>query len=165
MSPFKVLSPQKILFWYAIFLSVRNSSPKQAHTTPRHYSVLVPKYPVSRITPYSFLRNRLKQVNDAAVKHLSSLRALYRLSLGSGGGGVANPGFGRGDTGVFSEGTSAASAADPHPHLTALATVLGEGSKLMARLAESSLGQGVEEPVVQLLHDDSKAQVCTIYFG
>ena len=120
---------------------------------------------MSRITPYSFLRNRLKQVNDAAVKHLSSLRALYRLSLGSGGGGVANPGFGRGDTGVFSEGTSAASAADPHPHLTALATVLGEGSKLMARLAESSLGQGVEEPVVQLLHDDSKAQVCTIYFG
>lgn len=55
-------------------------------------------------------------------------------------------------------GTAAAAASDPHPHITALATVLGEGSKLMVRLAESSLGDGVMEPVAELLHKDSKAQ-------
>ena len=106
----------------------------------------------------SFLRNRLKQENDAAVRHLSSVRALYRLSLASGGGGAAIAGVAGG--GIIPDGTTAAAAAaDPHPHLTALATVLGEGSKLMARLAESSLGQGVEEPVARLLHEDSKSQV------
>lgn len=52
-----------------------------------------------------------------------------------------------------------AAAADPHPHVTALATVLGEGSKLMVGLADSSLGEGVVGPVAELLHGDSKAQV------
>ncbi|CAN0509114.1 unnamed protein product, partial [Ectocarpus sp. 12 AP-2014] len=56
----------------------------------------------------------------------------------------------------------AAAAADPHPHITALATVLGEGSKLMVRLAESSLGDGVMEPVAELLHKDSKTQAVKI---
>lgn len=110
-------------------------------------------------SPFRFLRNRLKQTNDAAVKNLSSLRALYRLSLASGdGAGIL--GGGRGLTDGVEGGTGAAgAAADPHPHITALATVLGEGSKLMVRLAESSLGDGVMEPVAELLHKDSTAQV------
>lgn len=114
-----------------------------------------------RSLPPRFLRNRLKQANDAAVKKLSSLRPLYRLSLasGGGGGGVA-AGGGGGDASEGGEG-GAAAAADPHPHITALATVFGEGSKLMVRLAESSLGDGVMEPVAELLHKDSKTQVDT----
>ncbi|CAN0150194.1 unnamed protein product, partial [Ectocarpus sp. 12 AP-2014] len=110
-----------------------------------------------------FLRNRLKLANDAAVKKLSSLRPLYRLSLasgGGGGGGVAAAGGG-GDALEGGKG-GAAVAADPHPHITALATVLGEGSKLMVRLAESSLGDGVMEPVAELLHKDSKTQAVKI---
>eukprot|EP00752_Nemacystus_decipiens_P003041 g2819.t1 len=108
-----------------------------------------------------FLRNRLKQVNDAAVKNLSSLRALYRLSLASGGGGAGMLGGG-GDATDDGEGGTTAAAADPHPHITALATVLGEASKLMVRLAESSLGDGVMEPVAELLHKDSKAQAVKV---
>lgn len=97
------------------------------------------------------------------MKKLSSVRALYRLNLASGGGTVASGGSGGGagaggDANGGSEGGNAA-AADPHPHITALATALGEGSKLLARLAESSLGEGVEEPVARLLHKDSTAQV------
>ncbi|CAM9503182.1 unnamed protein product, partial [Scytosiphon promiscuus] len=68
-----------------------------------------------------FLRNRLKQANDAAVKKLSSVRALYRLTLASGGGdmtgaaGVSSGsrGGGRGDAEDGSEGGAAAAAADP----------------------------------------------------
>ncbi|CAM9593874.1 unnamed protein product [Ectocarpus sp. 4 AP-2014] len=110
-----------------------------------------------------FLRNRLKQANDAAVKKLSSLRPLYRLSLASGGGGGGGVAVGGGG-GDASEGGKggAAAAADPHPHITALATVLGEGSKLMVRLAESSQGDGVTEPVAELLHKDSKTQAVKI---
>lgn len=98
------------------------------------------------------------------MKNLSSVRALYRLNLASGGGTVASggggggAGAGGGDANGGSEGGKAA-AADPHPHITALATALGEGSKLLARLAESSLGEGVEDPVARLLHKDSTAQV------
>lgn len=73
--------------------------------------------------------------------------------LGGGRGADATDGGDGGD------GGATASAADPHPHITSLATVLGEGSKLMVRLVESSLGDGVMEPVAELLHEDSKAQV------
>lgn len=126
--------------------------------TPRPPPPLPP--PAAAAAFSRFLRNRLKQANDAAVKNLSSLRALYRLSLASGGGGAGMLGGG-GDAADGGEGGAAAAAAasDPHPHITALATVLGEGSKLMVRLAESSLGDGVMEPVAELLHGDSKAQV------
>lgn len=113
--------------------------------------------------PDRFLRNKLKQVTDVAIKKLSSLRALHRLNLASGGrasvavvGGVG--GSNAGDK-INNDGQSVASV-DPHPHITALATVLGEASKLMAQLAESNLGQDVEEPVARLLHEDSKTQVC-----
>ena len=127
---------------------------------PHHRPHLHPAHPLPppSPSPSRFLRNRLKQANDAAVKNLSSLRALYRLSLASGGGGAGMLGGG-GDATDGGEGGAAAAATDPHPHITALATVLGEGSKLMVKLAESSLGDGVMEPVAELLHKDSKAQV------
>lgn len=134
------------------------------YSTPVRRAVLPRPLRCRRLPAARFLRNRLKQANDAAVKKLSSVRALYRLTLASGGGDMAGAagsrGGGRGDAEDGGEGGApAAVAADPHPHITALATVLGEGSKLMVRLAESSLGDGVMEPVAELLHNDSKAQV------
>lgn len=79
------------------------------------------------------------------------------MASGGGAGGARAA-----DVGSERAGAAAAAAADPHPHVTALVTVLGEGSKLMAQLAESSLGEGVEEPVAELLHKDSKAQVIRV---
>lgn len=96
------------------------------------------------------------------MKKLSSLRALHRLNLASGRGASA---AGVGGAGASSSGGDANSggqdvaSTDPHPHITALATVLGEASKLMAQLAESNLGEDVEEPVARLLHEGSKTQV------
>ncbi|CAN0143939.1 unnamed protein product, partial [Discosporangium mesarthrocarpum] len=51
---------------------------------------------------------------------------------------------------------------DGHPHVTALATVLGEASKLMAALGETGMGEEVEGPVARLLHDDCKAQALKV---
>lgn len=104
-------------------------------------------------------------MNDSAIKKLSSARALHRLNLASGGAvsaaaGAGGAGGSAGGGGDANSGGQGAVSPDPHPHITALATVLGEASKLMARLAESSLGEDVEEPVARLLHEDSKTQVC-----
>lgn len=117
---------------------------------------------------HRFLKNRFKQANDAAIKKLSSLRALHRLNVasswgcavrarqpGSWGDDKSSPNDSPEEVGV----AGASAAEDPHPHITALATVFGEASKLMARLAESNLGQNVEEPVARLVHEESKAQV------
>lgn len=56
-------------------------------------------------------------------------------------------------------GAVGSDAAGRHPHISTLAVVLGEGSKMMIRLSESCLGEAVEESVAELLHQDTKAQV------
>ncbi|CAM9571419.1 unnamed protein product, partial [Choristocarpus tenellus] len=112
-----------------------------------------------------FLRNRLKQGMDSAVKRLSSLRALHRLNLASGAMGVTRDTDSLGDGSKdedFVKGRGIQAGGDVHPHVTALATVLGEASKLMTVLSETNMGEEVEGPVAQLLHNDCKVQALKV---
>jgi hypothetical protein len=88
-----------------------------------------------------YLRAKLKATSDAAMKILSSSRALRRLNRG-------------GSADVEADGLHGASAQDPHPHTTALASILGYTSKLLEAVKLSGLGADVEMTILEHLHED-----------